>query len=735
MARRSSRLKDKGQAATTTLAEPDPESCPGPMRPPRKRAKLSIDDASSETSHHLQAEEDTSSIGDELVETISEDEDFEAPKVKQKRKRGAKPPSTKGKTVKLVAVDKKFKKVRGKLGLLQRLATDMPLDVIFEIFLYLEPLDILRLSRTSLDLRNLLTSRSSEHVWRAARLNVQGLPPPPTDLNEMQYANLAFDNHCHVCGYHPCDNVIWDCRVRCCSTKCIPAVLTEDDVLESRYSEAFETMNPDINTILDSTPFLSIYKGGHPYRGLWYLASVFTKLYNDYQKIKTEGQPALDEWLRNLRSEREMHIQHNRLLENWGKLKRRDRFDQLRDRRTQRKQDVENRLIAQGWGPEVEQLKMRWEFKNHKNLRQAAKVTDGVWAKIGPAFIEMARNERARQQKHRRTQTLRQRHVYLQELYGKFIDAQGILENQTYPPFGDILQSNTFRGVLWDTPLDSELTEDDFADGFAQVPQFIEDWNASKTQELVILARTFVQNATVDDLRLPTNVFLCNSCDAHLWYPKMLKHSCFLAHRRFMQVNQDPDYNPYWDLTQSPWNNNSVVYSPSASETMKAILQACNLTAHPTTLATLDELNPMLECTTCMSEQRGRVFMRWLRALDWHKSYPSHQFSIDSFNDIRQKVLDAEKLPSAMEDAWKYLFLCAECNKAEGSDKKAGPKMSFASLKTHLAAVHGIQEDRIKQENWSWTPETKEIQKVPDCIWLKSEVLILDVPDTGIHTG
>jgi len=105
--------------------------------------------------------------------------------------------------------------------------------------------------------------------------------------------------------------------------------LTKDDVLEARYSEAFQTINSDISTIIDSTPFLSIYKRGHPSekmsqcsdsqsysftdRGLWYLASVFTKLYNDYQKIKTEGQFALDEWLRNLRSEREMHTQVRQL--------------------------------------------------------------------------------------------------------------------------------------------------------------------------------------------------------------------------------------------------------------------------------------------------------------------------------------------------------------------------------------------------------------------------------------
>ncbi|THU85005.1 hypothetical protein K435DRAFT_623945, partial [Dendrothele bispora CBS 962.96] len=83
----------------------------------------------------------------------------------------------------------------------------------------LRPLDILRLSRTSRDLHDLLTSRSSEHVWRNARLNVEGLPPLPTDLNEIQYAKLMFDTICQVCATH-CYSVFWDCRVRCCK-KCV----------------------------------------------------------------------------------------------------------------------------------------------------------------------------------------------------------------------------------------------------------------------------------------------------------------------------------------------------------------------------------------------------------------------------------------------------------------------------------------------------------------------------------
>ncbi|KAJ3864161.1 hypothetical protein EV359DRAFT_7354, partial [Lentinula novae-zelandiae] len=83
---------------------------------------------------------------------------------------------------------------RGKLeGILK-----LPLDLELEIYSYLEPLDLLRLSRTSKDLRVFLMSRSNAIVWRAARSNVPDLPPLPSDLSEPEYANLVFASYCHV---------------------------------------------------------------------------------------------------------------------------------------------------------------------------------------------------------------------------------------------------------------------------------------------------------------------------------------------------------------------------------------------------------------------------------------------------------------------------------------------------------------------------------------------------------
>lgn len=65
----------------------------------------------------------------------------------------------------------------------------------------LHPMDILRLARTCGSLCRFLTQKSSQHIWRAARRNVKGMPDCPSDMSEYQYVNLAFDLHCHVSAF------------------------------------------------------------------------------------------------------------------------------------------------------------------------------------------------------------------------------------------------------------------------------------------------------------------------------------------------------------------------------------------------------------------------------------------------------------------------------------------------------------------------------------------------------
>ncbi|KAE9387913.1 hypothetical protein BT96DRAFT_836984, partial [Gymnopus androsaceus JB14] len=74
----------------------------------------------------------------------------------------------------------------------------IPLDVVFEVFMHLDPIDLLSLSRVSKLLRNILMSKTSSSIWCATRSNVPSLPPIPEHFSEPQYAHFIFSEYCNV---------------------------------------------------------------------------------------------------------------------------------------------------------------------------------------------------------------------------------------------------------------------------------------------------------------------------------------------------------------------------------------------------------------------------------------------------------------------------------------------------------------------------------------------------------
>ncbi|KDR77420.1 hypothetical protein GALMADRAFT_245613 [Galerina marginata CBS 339.88] len=96
-------------------------------------------------------------------------------------------------------------------------SVDLPVELVFEIFSLLDPVDLLHLSRISKSWRNLLMTRSSLSVWKAARSNLSNFPDCPDGLNEPQYANLAFGKSCYFCSQtYGNTRLIWAASLRTC---------------------------------------------------------------------------------------------------------------------------------------------------------------------------------------------------------------------------------------------------------------------------------------------------------------------------------------------------------------------------------------------------------------------------------------------------------------------------------------------------------------------------------------
>ncbi|KAL1716136.1 hypothetical protein EV715DRAFT_205992, partial [Schizophyllum commune] len=77
----------------------------------------------------------------------------------------------------------------------------MPYDLLYEvrIFEYLHPADLLSIAQTSKPLRSLVMDRSFAPVWRACMQRIPELPPKPEHLDEPDYVNKVYGDHCSVC--------------------------------------------------------------------------------------------------------------------------------------------------------------------------------------------------------------------------------------------------------------------------------------------------------------------------------------------------------------------------------------------------------------------------------------------------------------------------------------------------------------------------------------------------------
>lgn len=71
-----------------------------------------------------------------------------------------------------------------------------------QICQYLGPQDLLRLSQSSLRLREVLMTKDAKIMWQAALENYPTLPPCPSDLSEPQFVALMFCSTCQASPVH-----------------------------------------------------------------------------------------------------------------------------------------------------------------------------------------------------------------------------------------------------------------------------------------------------------------------------------------------------------------------------------------------------------------------------------------------------------------------------------------------------------------------------------------------------
>ncbi|KDR67588.1 hypothetical protein GALMADRAFT_1082608 [Galerina marginata CBS 339.88] len=79
---------------------------------------------------------------------------------------------------------------------------EFPLELVFEIFVYLHPIDLYNLMRSSKELRSLLLSRESSPIWREVFQQHPSVPPCPSHISFPKWVSILFGPAtCDKCGY------------------------------------------------------------------------------------------------------------------------------------------------------------------------------------------------------------------------------------------------------------------------------------------------------------------------------------------------------------------------------------------------------------------------------------------------------------------------------------------------------------------------------------------------------
>ncbi|KAF9062733.1 hypothetical protein BDP27DRAFT_1427637 [Rhodocollybia butyracea] len=446
--RRSLRNKNKAAAVITdTHNTGHPAGSPAPKRRRTRQSEVEDEDQKKPARKRVR------------VRSVqnAEDDDDDEPQASRKR------------------MPEEFRRVRGKLGLLQRLTKDVPLEIILEIFCHLGPGDLLHLARTSKDLRGILMSKTTEFVWREARKNIERLPYLPKDLNEPQLPVYDVD-------------------------------------YLSKQPEPFRhrSVLPWEHTMVRN----SLKSVG---------SNKFAKRFREeFEALQTQTER--DDWIAQREKEHAEMRKHATLCERWlqSVLSKRRAARYLAQ--TQRRDDIITRLAEIGWDEEAKIM-----VRNHSSDFVSHRLTgliDLGWNGMKDELVEVLSNHKIKRLAAERITILQSRYSGFARAYKSIANATDLRE--PFPALGDVLTYKPLENMIWDTPIDETLDDEQLQSKLSDefIPAIIAKWRPAKVREVLKIMQKSQPGASASDLKLATSSFRCAKCEDRLFYSEVFYHTC-----------------------------------------------------------------------------------------------------------------------------------------------------------------------------------------------------------------
>ncbi|KAG9042933.1 hypothetical protein FS837_010217 [Tulasnella sp. UAMH 9824] len=535
---------------------------------------------SKETGPELGLEIGSSSVNKFQRQEGSENEDeYGISHGKKRKPRKPATPSTKGKRT-------------GKARRLDTLFDKLPTEVVYTIFAFLHPLDLLRLARTNQMLRSHLMSKASAHIWKEARRKINPpVPECPFDQAEPQWARLLFTRECSNCDKNNIPNVIWAHRLRLCHDCNRAGVVL---ILGAKVKKTF----PDVDDVPSLLNLLSWSLSGSSWTGRYYRISDIQKIGAEWTSIKKKGDKKELDTFTMGRVKEVMEIKDtSATFAQWERnrafQKRKDNADMKESRRN----EIISRLEALGHN--------RSDVQNLTVIRKAAfsstaQLTESRWNMIRPQLeiaVNQAKDERLNRERQRIVMSRQQLAETLVREYYASSNIKAVFRSRSY--VGDIVSSTMFQDVIH-RPFEVSVAREDFQEALNTVPELAS--NASREIQLHLLQLMIAGGApgidpsptgsSFDVLLSVTATFFCRARIDGLPYcgaGELDEHYCFPI----------PNKPKFYCLS----------YDHRAGSTVAALLAMARLDPN-TSAEQMDEKDLRFCCSGC-SNGSSRLVMSW----------------------------------------------------------------------------------------------------------------------------
>ncbi|GAA5829169.1 hypothetical protein JCM11251_004148 [Rhodosporidiobolus azoricus] len=331
-------------------------------------------------------------------------------------------------------------RVKGRKGKLSAFS-EMPLDVLYCIARYLDPLTLLHMSRANKALHSLLASRSANPIWQAVRQAVHLPELSASDLTDMQYTSLVFERNCHLCGRGRASIVDYALRRRWCKycqrANLLPSNKIEKE-LESLDDSALKCSLTTAHSVSGRNWAKKAYYCKNDVENISdELSALRANIAAAKSKIKrAEASAVLDEYIR----EREVIVKAAKTdaeaLLKWESLDAASRQQASNDARLARRKAIENRLLGLGFvEQDVKDLYAAWQV-----VDQPTPLTDAIWTRISQSVIKAAeenkRDRLEREASARRTA----RRLAIRDYYDRLLAQEDGNAVKRYPSFSTFAQ-------------------------------------------------------------------------------------------------------------------------------------------------------------------------------------------------------------------------------------------------------------------------------------------------------